>query len=339
MRYIFYILLVIFTACVQKSDQDQKSTYADSIELSAQISDSTLINDESSEIDSLQENEVFKNFPPQKLTQFDFSSIEKKVSDTLKLEFLRKLVFTKYLLPTMFETNESYDFENYHILDFNADSRLDIIYDGRNPMGIETNNVVFFLNKEDSLRPVIKLNGDFTKIEIKDNRLQSFQLIKSPCCANYIYRLENYELNKSDSCFEPQNGNHENYKYSYGQVNEPEFCVSLVSQYAYVMKTEFPDKVEIKGNFAVSNKTFLTPKPYEPTNADFDEDGLAFHFIDNKAISELPQETKCQVLSEKSDGKGNVYCFVVFKMNEKKMNYMDRIDFDQYGWVKKKDLK
>ena len=27
------------------------------------------------------------------------------------------------------------------------------------------NNVVFFINKKDSLRPVIKLNGDFTKIE------------------------------------------------------------------------------------------------------------------------------------------------------------------------------
>ena len=280
-----------------------------------------------------------QEFPPQNLRPFDFSSIESKVSENQKLNLLKRLVYTEYLLPTEFKNGDSYDFKNYHLLDFNADGNLDIIYDGRNPSGIETNNVVFFLNKGDSLRPVIKLNGDFTKIEIKENMLQSFQLIKSPCCGNYIYRIADYSFNNSEKCFKPQNGNHENYKYWYGQLNEQEFCVSITSQYAYMMKTEFPDKIENKGNFTVLNSTFLTPKPSEPTSVDFEEDGLAFHAIGNKAISQLPKETRCQVLSEKSDEKGNIYCFVIFKMNQKEMNYMSEIKFNQYGWVRKNDLR
>lgn len=38
-------------------------------------------------------------FPPQKLEQFNFSSIEKKVSENEKLNLLKKLVFSEYLLP------------------------------------------------------------------------------------------------------------------------------------------------------------------------------------------------------------------------------------------------
>ncbi|NQY07682.1 MAG: hypothetical protein HRT68_16175, partial [Flavobacteriaceae bacterium] len=215
----------------------------------------------------------------------------------------------------------------------------DIIYDGRNPMGIETNNVVFFINKDDSIRPVIKLNGDFTKIQIKDNKLISFQLIKSPCCTNYVFKIEDYEFNNLEDCYRPNNQNHNYYKYSYGQLNESSFCVSLVSQYAYVMKTEFPTKIDNKGCLTVTTKTYLTPKPLEPSNVDFKEDGLAFHFMKNKAISELPIGTVCQVLTEKKDEKGNIYCFVVLKNNETGKNYMNGIEFEQYGWVKKDDLK
>lgn len=282
---------------------------------------------------------IGQQFPPKKLEQFDFSLIESKVSDTQKLNVLKKLVYSKYVATPKFNSIESYDYENYHLLDFNADGNLDIIYDGRNPMGIETNNVVFFLYKEDSLRPVIKLNGDFTKIEIKDNQLQSFQLIKSPCCANYIFTIEDYEFNNLDDCYKPNNGNHKHYNYSYGQLNNSSFCVSLTSQYAYVMKTEFPSKINNMGNFTISNITFLTPKPLEPSNVDFEENGLAFHFMENKAISQLPKETSCQVLSEKKNKKDIIYCFVVLKNNETEKNYMKGIKFKQYGWVKKEDLK
>ena len=133
--------------------------------------------------------------------------------------------------------------------------------------------------------------------------------------------------------------NHDYYKYSYGQLNESSFCVSLVSQYAYAMKTEFPTNIDDKGYLTVSIKTYLTPKPLEPSNIDFEEDGLAFHFVENKAISELPIGTICQVLTEKKDEKGNIYCFVVLKNKETGRNYMNGIEFEQYGWVKKEDLK
>mgnify|MGYP001481728351 CR=1 FL=1 len=70
-----------------------------------------------------------------------------------------------------------------------------------------------------------------------------------------------------------------------------------------------------------------------------EENGLAFHFMENKAISQLPKETSCQVLSEKKNKKGIIYCFVVLKNNKTEKNYMKGIKFKQYGWVKKEDLK
>ena len=330
MKYIYYTLFVVLTSCSQKDNQDGHSTVLDS---------SVNKIDDIFKTDSLQKNNVLKNFPPNKLSLFDFSTIEKVILDTLKLEILRKIVFTEYLLPSKFETNESHDFENYHILDFNADSRLDIIYDGRNPMGIETNNVVFFLNQGDSLRPVIKLNGDFTELKIKDHQLQSFQLIKSPCCADYIYKLENYEFNNSDDCFEPENGDDENYKYSYGQVNNPRFCVSLNSQFAYVLKTEFPTAIKSINNSIVTTKGFVTPRPLEPTSIDFEEDGMIFRHSDNKAFTELHKGIECQILSEKSHSNGETYCFITFSNIEKINNYMSNIDFEQYGWINKRNLK
>tara|TARA_B100000809_G_scaffold46738_3_gene41166 strand:+ start:1214 stop:2080 length:867 start_codon:yes stop_codon:yes gene_type:complete len=280
-----------------------------------------------------------QEFPPQKLEQFDFTSIETKVSANQKLNILKRLVFSEYLMPTEFKTTESYDFENYHLLDFNADGKLDIIYDGRNPMGIETNNVVFFLNREDSLIPVIKLNGDFTKIEIQKSQLVGFQLLKSPCCANFIYRIEDYKFSYSNDCFEPINGNHEYYKYWYGQVNDFEFCVSLISKYAYVKKTEFPTKIEFNRSSIVTSKVYLTPKPSEPSNIDFKEYKVAFNYMDNKAISQLPEGTICEVLSEKMNEKGNTFCFVVLVLNEEEKNYMNRIKFKHYGWLNKEKLK
>lgn len=276
--------------------------------------------------------------PPKILEQFDFSSIEHKVSDAEKLELLQKLVFTKYLLQTNFETPDSYDYDNYHVLDFNADGKLDIIYDGRNPMGIETNNVVFFLRKGDSLRPMIKLNGDFVNLELKNNLLQRFQLLKSPCCASFIYKIADFEFLNSGECFIPQNETRKKNNYSYGQVNDTGFCVSLVGQYAYVMKTEFPDSIEFNRSSFVIEKAFLTPKPMEPSSTDFNEGGYTFHFMNNKAISELSKGTKCVILSNKTDDRGNTYCFVKLIYMGKSNNYMKKIEFEQMGWINQKNL-
>ena len=83
----------------------------------------------------------------------------------------------------------------------------------------------------------------------------------------------------------------------------------------------------------------MTPKPYKPTNTNFNEDGRIFRTSNNKAISELPKGITCHVLYEKNSADGNIYCFVVLKMNKVEKNYLSRIKHFQLGWINKKDLE
>jgi hypothetical protein len=82
------------------------------------------------------------------LEQFDFSSKERNVSEDQKTTLLKRLVFSDCVLPTKFKKGDLSDFKNHHVIDFNADGKLDIMYDGRNSKRIETNNAIFFLPKK-----------------------------------------------------------------------------------------------------------------------------------------------------------------------------------------------
>ena len=278
------------------------------------------------------------SFPPKEFHRFfDFSSIETTLSDSLKINYLKRIADSKFLVKSAITSSTSIDYENYHFLDFNADGQLDILYDGRIPSGIESNNVVFYLNRGDSLVPVIKLNGDFTQLQLKDQQLQSFQLLKSPCCASITYSLENYTFNASENCFETYVGS-DYYNSLYGQLNDPTFCVSISSQYDYILHTEFPDEIHMKQLATVTKKAFVTRIPLPATNTDFEEESYVFHTKENKAISHLNVGTPCVILSEKKDDMGNVHCFITFKNAEKNKNYLSHSPFQQYGWVDKNCL-
>lgn len=91
-----------------------------------------------------------QTLPHPKISEFSFGGIETKVSDSEKLELLQRAIPNEYF-DVGIKSTESYGFDNFHVVDFNADGLLDIIYDGREPPGKEGNNLAFFLNKGDSL--------------------------------------------------------------------------------------------------------------------------------------------------------------------------------------------
>ena len=186
------------------------------------------------------------------------------------------------------------------------------------------------------------LSSDTNKISFfvfLDRFCNSFQIIKSPCCAGNIYRIENYMVGDSTNCFVPHIGNNSQSQYRYAQVNDLEFCVSLVQKYAYVMKTEFPAEINLMDSMTFIQDAFLTPKPSKATNIDFTEELVYFRFNENKAISEVSKGNVCCVLSEKKDEQGNAYYFVVLINPNEDKNYMNKIDFEHYGWVNKTKLK
>ncbi len=280
-----------------------------------------------------------QELPPKYRMPFDFSTIEAEVSKKEKWSLLRKIAFYDYLHSNGLESISSSEFDLYHVLDINADGKLDVIYDGRNPSGIETNNVVFFLNQKDALIPVIKLNGDFTNIYIEDNQLQCFQLIKYPCCAAITYLIEEYRFSEMKDCYIPNNRNKGDYQYSYGELNESIFCVDRISRYAFVKQTKFPNEIHAKGRFTVTASSFLTPKPFLPTSINFEEDETAFHYIENKAIAKVSKGSDCYVLAEEIDDQGNVFYFVLILLNDTENSYFLYKDREFYGWLKKEDLR
>lgn len=278
-----------------------------------------------------------QSIPPEDLQRFDFSNLEESMSTLNKLALLNKIAYNKYLLPQKFTSSSNYDYENHHFFDFNGDGLTDIVYDGRNPSGIESNNVVFFLNRGDSLIPVIKLLGDFTQLIIENQQLVSFQLITSPCCADFIYSIKDFTRTFDNECFNPKNGNHSSYRYSYGEINNPLFCVSLVSKVHYTVGTEFPAAFETSDSMMIKNETYLTPKPATPSRINFDDERIEFQLEENKAISKLQKGLICQVLASK-EVNHKTYCFVIIVNPSKEKNYIRSNNDPTYGWVPKKDL-
>jgi len=265
---------------------------------------------------------VWAQFPPDSMISlFNFNEIEVKISDSSKLSLLQKLVSTKYF-PVSIKSAKYRRFSSYHIVDFNDDGLLDVIYDSKRPDGIETNNVAFFLNNGDSLELVIKLNGDFTRMDIQDGGLTGFQLIYSPCCNDHIYSIRNFILADTANCYKPLNSKNEQYKYSYGEVNEPKFCVSYKSVIRYMRGTAFPFFKERPDTMIFNQDTFL--------RSSFSKG--------NRVEPIISEGTKCVVLAEMRV-EGNTFCFVLVEMRDTKLNIHKGLGVFYYGWINTKFIE
>lgn len=269
---------------------------------------------------------------PKNLDTFDWGVFEEIKSDSIKNNLINKIVESN-----MFDNYNDYpegrNINNYHLIDFNGDSYLDIIYDGKNPPGIEVNNVAFFLNKGDSLECVGYFLGDFMSItKISKTTPISFELNRHPCCAQFLFYLSEYKINSVPYSIDSTQLKYEGYYKEYGKYVD---FISLTKQVRYAYHTEFPKSLDVIDTIFLTKKVFLTPQPFPPVDTNFNADRTAFHFLKNKAIAELTIGQKCVVLSKKRLTNGDTYYFIMLKITSITNNYCsEEPDAYQYGWIK-----
>jgi hypothetical protein len=76
---------------------------------------------------------------------------------------------------------------NLHVIDFNADGLLDVIYTGRHPGGGEIDNFAFFENDGKHCNLTLKLIGAIIEIERESAKSPiQFKVWEMPCCANQV---------------------------------------------------------------------------------------------------------------------------------------------------------
>ena len=144
---------------------------------------------------------------------FDWSDWEVVISKEEKKVLLEKLVGNEFFM------NRSRFSPNYfHVIDLNGDQLLDVVYEGRNPVGGEIDNFAFFQNNGDDLLLTVKLTG--TIVEMSRAKVHSpikFKVWQWPCCAQQKSTLYEYEYyDRADKEY-AENRSLGNYSSSYGK--------------------------------------------------------------------------------------------------------------------------
>lgn len=140
-------------------------------------------------------------------TNYSFAQVPLNVSKSLRLEGwvaqmdrnekfkLSKTLAVEPELEWAFDwrnREDSSSIDNLHIVDFDCDGLLDVIYDGS--IGSESDRIVFMKGESDgSFSKVIGLWGEFVDISKNDGFTpMSFMINNYSCCAGVMHHLERY---------------------------------------------------------------------------------------------------------------------------------------------------
>lgn len=157
----------------------------------------------------------------------------------------------------------------FHPIDFNGDGKLDIIYTGATPTGIEGENFILFENINDSLYPILFNYGrivGLNKSSTKNGVIDGITVWHYPCCSNPYHGIAVYHLYPlSDSLFH-ENKKKPDYYGSYSIYNKnyhPNYRLKNV--YSYLKTTLLPKKINPSSSHAplsiIHNNTPLLTNP------------------------------------------------------------------------------
>jgi hypothetical protein len=157
-----------------------------------------------------------------------------------------------------------------HWLDVNADGKVDLIYNGSSFTSSEGSHFVLWLNKDDKLILIFALNASIYQIEQNINtHFIDFQLIKTPCCAEYASTYYQLCLACNQNCLDTKTGFSFVYN-SYNTSNKSE-CMNLKIAYSFPIGILLPNKFIKLEIITLSKNTFLKiipkklPKKYKPS--------------------------------------------------------------------------
>jgi hypothetical protein len=276
----------------------------------------------------------------------DWTLLEDKVKDSVKLEYLKKTVESEYdNFSYLFSTSRftsDLKYENYltnelkkfHIIDINNDKLLDIVHESRVN---ELEDIVFYVNMVDSLRIGLKLLGYTETIKFQDNKLVSIQTIMPPCCCGFAsYRIyysfkEPKKKSKQVNNIDPASSSN----YSELLNCRPIACEAL----GYFV---LPQNDNLKEEFVSINSFYLTtnPKPILnktiPDNVDCTY-GMSFNNYNQ--VAKFDVNSKGMILSNFTSKDGTVYYFIKIINKISIQSIINIRDCYIYGWVPADKIK
>ena len=295
-------------------------------------------------------------------SKINWQSIETNVPDSIKIQYLKLLKSNDYVDSyKLFEENdyenkESYDnflnieLQKFHLLDINNDLLLDVIYEGRMPVGIEINDIVIYISKNDSLEVALKVMGEFDNLYINNNKLDSMIVVVNPCCAGFYFtrRLysfvnnsKNVSLCKSDLIIEKYSSGYDEYFSKYLP------CFLIEEEYFDYHFMEKPkNKLLTHKSFISNNKFYLTNNPGKLNNKKIGEDVDVSYFMEynfnnetNNQIGIFKSKSEGLILATFKNTKGVEYAFVRLSNNYNIQSIFKKKNVFIYGWTEIKNLK
>lgn len=294
-------------------------------------------------------------------SKINWKNIEADVSDSIKINYMKLLKSNDYVDTDKLFEESSYhskeiynDFINtelskFHLLDINNDSLLDVIYEGRMPFGIEINDIVIYIRKNDSLEVALKVMGEFDNLYINNNKLDSMIVVVNPCCAGFYFTKRFYSFLKSTNKGNLCQSDLIIGKYSSGYE---EFFSNLLP--CYLKEEEYFDyhvlvkpKYNLKTNnqFKSINNFYITTNLSKVVNKKIEVDvDMSYFAFGNKnyrnnQIGLYKKGSQGIILAISKDIKGIEYAFVRISNNYNIQSIFKKKDVFIYGWTKLSNLK
>lgn len=288
------------------------------------------------ELRMMRDSMIPEVFIKQKLKWSDW---EKSLPASEKDWYLKRLIGNKFYPSPFYIVRE-----DYHLIDFNGDKRLDVIFAGREPPGGEINNFAFFENQGDSLLLTLKLTG--TIIEIIRENLESpisFVVWKWPCCAQQVHNIHYYCFYNGSDLNYSKNIDAGFYNVSYGQYHKNKYPnFQKKANYMYIKSTYLPDSINFKSDLKYRIKADTTNLETNPNN----------NFSYRRMMEYIPEKTKfniiVSVITKGNEGVilkkrkfgGDEYFFVKTSIKKaiSELNINNKSVENILGWVKAADV-
>jgi|WetSurMetagenome_2_1015567.scaffolds.fasta_scaffold26956_3 hypothetical protein len=291
----------------------------------------------------------FGQFITQPMLNWDL--IELKSSKEIKQKFINDLIGNEYFDVNYLKDTSNFisstkakefigeEFNNYHILNVNGDSIMDVIYEGSHSTS-ETDNIIIFINTGNGIEIALKIYGNIENFSFKDNKLSKMQTIIWPCCGNYITYRHYYSCDKIKYNMQhSQDSSYSLFQQEYFSNLFPVYLDSIeVLEYCERPDTLNQNKVFITNDFA-----YLTFKPETPTNEIIsDEDygtDISYLAEENNLIARIKPGSKGKILAEEIGLDGNKYFFIrTYNLNSDR-SIFNNSNFIIYGWLQSEGIQ
>lgn len=201
--------------------------------------------------------------PFREYQEFDWSKVEKQLTTEQKIKEASKvqnhdllnelspLFYNRYHKITEEDTLKF--IQEFHFLDFNADNRIDLIYDGDRAGG-ELGSAIFFLNNGDSLKLIAKLLSSISSMELRNDSLIAFSITNFPCCCDYVVSNEYYNRSEvSDSLGDINTKPADDY----WEYISNDYPFSLIQKDYFIYSEETPLKGKIRNSKFIARRKVL----------------------------------------------------------------------------------